>query len=115
MTSAAVLIVFALAVARVTTLVTSDRITRAPRERFLAWAWSRAWPNPEPSWQVVRAGGGDPPLLAYLIECPWCVSIYVAAVAAPLWYWLGTNPRVLVPAVALAFSYVTGFLAQHGE
>ena len=59
--------------------------------------------------------GAEPPLPVYLITCPWCVSIYVGAVAAPLVYFWGSSPWLLVPALALAFSYATGFLAQLGE
>lgn len=112
MTPAITFLIYALAVARITTLINEDRVTRAPRDRFLAWSWRRAW---GPDADEIRDMGGDPPLLAYLIECPWCVSIYVGAVAAPLWYWLGTSPWLLVPAVALAFSYITGYLASRGE
>jgi hypothetical protein len=122
MTSAVVLIVFALAVARVTRLINEDVLLDGPRERVVSWAWARRYgseptleASPRPLWSLVRLNGGVEPKLAYLITCPWCASIYVGAVAAPLWYWLGTNPWVLVPAAALAFSYVTGFLAQHGE
>lgn len=122
MTSAAVLLVFALAVARVTRLINEDVLLDGPRDRLVAWAWARRYGgqlteevNPRPFWMLVRSNGAVEPKLAYLVTCPWCASIYVGAVAAPLWYWLGTSPWVLVPAAALAFSYVTGFLAQHGE
>ena len=53
--------------------------------------------------------------MAYLIGCPWCASIYVGAVAAPLVYWLGESPGLLVPALALALSHLTGLLAKIGE
>jgi hypothetical protein len=130
------LLVYALAVARVTRLVTSDRITEAPRRRLSIWLWAKAVPDPDVQmiqfanayWakqpaEVVKRhiamerfdDGADPPLLVYLIGCPWCVSIYVGAVAAPLVYFLGASPWLLVPALALAFSYVTGYLAQKGE
>lgn len=119
----AALLVYALAVARVTRLINSDVLLTGPRERLIAWAWARRYgrqmsieERPRPLWQLVRRNGGVEPKLATLIVCPWCASIYVGAVAAPLWFWLGTSPWVLVPAAALAFSYLTGFLAQrHGE
>lgn len=127
MQPAVILLVYALAVARVTRLVTADVLLNNPRERVIAWAWQRRYGanlvsartedgtslGQMPMWQAVKAHGGLEPKLAYLISCPWCASIYVSAVAAPLWYWLGTSPWLLVPAAALAFSYITGFLAQH--
>jgi hypothetical protein len=106
-----VLLVFALAVARVTRLITSDKITERPRDAVVSWAWSRFKPAVPPSdWD--RA---DPPLPAYLITCPWCVSIYVAAPAAVMaWAW-GDSPVLFIPALALAFSQVTGLMSTIGE
>lgn len=124
------LLVYALAVARVTRLINSDVLLTGPRERLIAWAWARRYGGQMvfardeigrslgqvPIWRGAKANGAVEPKLATLIVCPWCASIYVGAVAAPLWFWLGTSPWVLVPAAALAFSYLTGFLAQrHGE
>jgi hypothetical protein len=125
------LAVYALAVARATRLVTSDRITEAPRRWLSIRLWARTINDPTaagrlPAMAVKHGprvaarelarerfdGGGDPPLAVYLLSCPWCASIWLGAAAAPLWYWLGSNPWLLVPAVALAFSYVTGFLAS---
>lgn len=57
--------------------------------------------------------GDDVPKLAYMITCPWCVSIWVGAVAAPVVWFAGSTPWVFVPALALAASYVTGWLASH--
>lgn len=133
------LAVYALAVARVTRLLVSDRIAEAPR-RWLAirlWArtidvaTARSWADMHlyrhdqghestaalPEVRRLMAAerldaDGDPPLAVYLLSCPWCASIYVGAVAAPLWYGLGSSPWLLVPAAALAFSYVTGFTAS---
>lgn len=129
MTLTALLFIYALAVARVTRLIGEDVLLDGPREKITDWAWRRKYGsaptstrNPDgeyrgvmPSWQVAKKLDAVEPKLAYLITCPWCASIYVGAVAAPLWYWLGTSPWLLVPAAALAFSYITGFLAQHGE
>lgn len=126
--------VFALAVARVTRLVTVDRITEAPRRWLIARLWAphvyegevrRRWPAASGTPAEVRQGqrvvalerfdaDGDPPLGAYLVTCPWCVSTYVGAAVAPLWYLLGTSPWLLIPAAALAFSHVTGFLSSKG-
>lgn len=102
------LLVYALAVARVTRLVTADKITEGLRGRVIRWADRRAGVDPADEFPPT-------PLLAYLVTCPWCVSIYVGAVAAPLVYWLGETPWTLVPALALAFSAVAGYLAAIGE
>lgn len=123
------LVVYALAVARVTRLINEDVLLDGPRDRVIAAAWARRYGGQPvsaraedgsplgqmPMWQAAKANGAVEPKLAYLITCPWCASIYVSLLAAPLWYWLGSSPWLLVPAAALAFSYVTGYLAQHGE
>jgi len=90
-------VVMALATARVTRLVTRDRILAAPRRAIL-----RALP--------------DDSLLAYLVVCDLCVSVYTGALAAVYgaaagwWSW---EDAVFV---ALAYSYVTGWLAsREGE
>lgn len=89
------LLVAALATARLTRLVTRDRITHALRRRIL----KRLDPEGLP---------------AYLLVCDWCTSVYMGALvtAAGLWgpawfYWIG---------VALALSHITGWLAsKEGE
>lgn len=113
MSPALTLAVYALAVARVTRLITADRITEAPRRWLVVRLWARTLPFSDAREEAGRrfAAGGVPPLGAYLVTCPWCVSTYVGIVAAPLWYWAGSSPWLLVPAAALALSYVTGFLA----
>jgi len=87
------LLIAALATARITRLITQDRITEAPRHWIL-----RRLP--------------DESLLAYLMVCDWCASVYVgaavAASGAALGWWSWT---MAVPA-ALAFSYIAGYLAS---
>ncbi len=90
-----VLAITALAVARVTRLVTDDYLLAEPRARTIQWL-------------------GEESKLAYLLTCPWCVSIYIAAAAAPAADWAGHSPWYLIPATALALSHVTGLLAQLG-
>lgn len=91
------MVVMALATARVTRLVTRDRILDAPRRVVL-----RALP--------------DDSLLAYLMVCDWCVSVYTGALAAVGGAWAGWWDWWAAPAFALAFSYVTGWLAsREGE
>lgn len=99
---AVLFVVYALAVARLTKLITSDRITKAPREALI-----RRLPE-DSAW-------------AYFVVCQWCTSVWVGAVAAPVtWWWGGLQvdgvPSLLaVPALALAYSAFTGYLAQFAQ
>jgi hypothetical protein len=91
------LTVGALAVHRLTRLVTEDEVTRPLRERLT---------------KVVSGTMYRPvhPRLGYLVTCPWCVSVYVAAGWAALTV---AAPAVTAPAGAvLAWSSVTGLLAS---
>lgn len=88
------LLVAALATARLTRLVTRDRITHAPRRRILGRL------NPEG-------------LAAYLLVCDWCTSVYVGAGVAALYVWGPGWPVLGWAAYALAFSHVTGWLASN--
>jgi len=91
-------LVTVLAIARVTRLLTTDRILDQPRialmERFISKA-------------------GDESLAAYLVSCPWCISMYVGAAGAGAWWAWGTNTAYLAVTLALAASYVTGWLSSH--
>lgn len=89
-------VITALAVARVTRLVTTDYITAPIRQ-----------------WAVLKLGTSSKG--AYLITCQWCTSLWVAAAAAPAAWWWGHSPWYLIPAAALAYSHITGFLAQFGD
>lgn len=127
------LLVYALAVARVTRLITADRITAAPRRWLSIRLWTpriqladverRQFDNAYWARQAIPAvrrqlaqerydDGAEQPLAVYLLTCPWCASIYVAAAAAPVAYWWGAEPWFFVPALGLAFSYVTGKLGE---
>lgn len=90
-----------LAVARVTRFITSDMLFETPR----GWAVRR----------LIEHKGQSSSLrgtLAYLIVCDWCASVYVGAAAAGAWcVWGETMPFMMV-ALALAASYVTGFLSS---
>lgn len=111
----AIIVLYALATARITRLVTTDKLTLPPRRAVVRWAFRRRYgaaPGEGLDEELAAAAADNPPALAYLVNCPWCVSVYVGAVVAPLaWFW-GTSPWLAVPALALAFSYVTGFLAS---
>lgn len=102
-----VLVVFALATARLTGLATLDEITRPTREAILRRLDERRASH--------RA-------LAYFVTCPWCQSLWIGAAVAPIAYasvpvdyWQGANPWALVPALALAFSMTTGMLSGVGR
>lgn len=123
MQSAVIVAVYALAVARITRLIVADKVLERPRRAVILSAWLRAYPwvraeePDDPTQQrknlaMVMANHADnPPMLAYLVVCPWCVSIWVGAVMAPLALAWGTRWWMLAPALALAFSHITGFLA----
>lgn len=65
----AILILLAfLAVARLTRLLTEDRLTVAYR-RWVVNKW------------------GEDSMQSYLAHCPWCTSVYVAAVVMPPTVW----------------------------
>lgn len=91
------LVIAALVTARLTLVITTDRITQAPRN----WLLARLDPDS---------------LAAYLVVCNWCVSFYVglgvAAVGVVVGWWAWPW---LVP-LGLAFSMVAGLLAsREGE
>lgn len=87
-------LVAALATARLTRLVTRDRITDAPRRALL-----RRLRNRE--------------LLAYLVVCDWCASVYTGAAVAAAGAAYGAWTWAWAPVLALAFSYTAGWLAGH--
>ncbi|MET0478364.1 MAG: hypothetical protein ABW222_10455 [Actinomycetota bacterium] len=95
------LLIYALAVARVTGLIVADSITEELRDSALAWLDDR--PKTLGSY------------LATLIQCPWCAGMWVALIASPLVWFYGGSPFMLIPAVALAFSQVTGMTHNLGR
>lgn len=95
------LLIYALAVARVTGLVVADSITEPARDRL------RGWLDDTP--------GSAGEWFATLITCPWCAGMWVSLAAAPLVWFFGDSPVMLVPALALAFSQITGATANLGR
>lgn len=88
------LLLYALAVARVTGLITTDTITEEIRGDLIGWLDDRP--------KTLGA------YLATLITCSWCAGMWVSFIAAPLvWFW-GDSPVMLIPTISLAFSQVTG-------
>jgi hypothetical protein len=95
------LLVYALAAARLTGLVVADSLTEPVRE----WLILRLDDRPH------TAGAS----IATLIECPWCAGMWISLVTSPMaWFW-GDSPFMLIPAIALAFSQVTGMTANLGR
>jgi len=95
------LLIYTLAVSRITGLVVSDSITEPVRDALINWLDDRP------------ATLGS--FVAELIQCPWCAGMWVSLVVAPLaWYW-GDSPIMLIPALALAFSQVTGAISNLGR
>lgn len=101
MTDPVLLVIYALAVARVTGLITSDSITEPARDALIGWLDDR--PNTLGSF------------LAALIQCPWCAGMWVSLIAAPLIWQFGASPVMLIPAIALALSQVTGMTNNLGR
>ncbi|QRY62741.1 hypothetical protein JVX90_00240 [Gordonia sp. PDNC005] len=79
-------------IARLTRLVTVDQITHWARQRI-----------------VVRFGFGN---LAYLVTCPWCMSVWLGSGVAVAAYWWGDTRWWLMVALAGTASLVTGWAAN---
>lgn len=78
-------------VARVTRMITTDKIFEVPRD----WILDRVNPLG---------------MITYMLGCPWCISVYAGSGLAFVMYRYGTEPYVTVPAIALTASYITGWL-----
>ena len=98
-------IIYTLAVTRLTTLVTHDQITLPIRQKLISAF------NPNKRWQrMVVYLLGEPDGSA--TGCPWCVSIWIAALTAPaLLYW----QYAYLPMASLAASQVTGMIFKQGR
>lgn len=77
--------------ARLTRLITDDKIT----EGFRQWVVSRA---------------GDESLISYLVYCSWCVSVYTGAAVSLGWWAFGDQVWYQIILIALSCSYAAGFL-----
>jgi hypothetical protein len=87
--------VYLLAFARLVVLVTADMITARPRDAVVT---------------ALKERKHD--MLAYMLLCPWCLSIWLALPAAPIIYAYGDSPWLFVPALVLALSAAAGALAR---
>jgi len=103
-----IIVVYALAVARLTGMFTVDEVTRPVRE----WLVGRF--DPYRRWQrwlaYLLGGADDTP-----DGCPWCVSIWVGMFTAPLVVMWWRQPVVLVPMLGLAVSQTTGMITGVGR
>lgn len=114
------LVLDALAVSRITRLITHDRIGAHLRKPIIkaAYGWSnnvQGWTDAEVAysaqeWDQVVHDDDEPPELAAFIVCPWCVGQWVAfGVVLARWAF----PRKWEPlGRALAFSQIAGFVAD---
>lgn len=108
MPSAIVFVLYTLAVARITTLITHDEITAPAR-----------------SWLIRRFDSSrrGHRLVVYLLGspdddtsgCPWCVSMWVGLASSPLVWLLPDSPWVMVPVLGFAASQVTGMIYVYGR
>jgi hypothetical protein len=96
-----VLLIYGLAVTRLTGIITQDTITEPIRERIVARLDNR----PHTLGQTITT----------LLNCPWCAGMWVCIVATPLVWWWATSPWLLAPALALAFAQFVGMTSQIGR
>ncbi|WKK11958.1 hypothetical protein QYN14_25350 [Rhodococcus ruber] len=89
-----------LAAARLTRVLTTDKIG-------------------EPYRQLIVRRFGPESLLSYFAHCAWCTGMWIAALATPLAWWAAGLRHHLplsgwwaVPALALTVSYLIGVLAR---
>jgi hypothetical protein len=87
--------IYLLAFARVVVLITADMITARRRDAV-----------------VEALAGRGHTLAAYMVTCPWCVSIWLAIPAAPIIYAYGHHWWLFLPALALALSAAAGALGR---
>jgi hypothetical protein len=86
-----------LALARVTRLVVSDRLTDFLR----IWAYRRS--------------RGAETMLTYFVQCPWCVSMWLGLGSSWAVFLLTGWDWWLYPLLSLAGSYAVGVLAENLE
>jgi hypothetical protein len=87
--------VYLLAFARIVVFLTSDFLINDQRDAFVTALLERGHKK-----------------LAYLVLCPWCLSIWLAIPAAPIIYAYGHHWWLFMPALALALSAASGALAR---
>lgn len=102
-----ILVLMALATARLTRFITTDVLFEPIRNPTVRWMTRDRWighenPGVSPFWSKV----------AYLIVCDWCASVYVGAAVSGAWMAWGETMWFMGLMAALAASYATGFLSS---
>lgn len=106
-----------LSVYRLTRLLIVDEFPpiRIPREMLVAYLDPGEDHKAKYKWAKPRWGQlGDS--IAYLIECPWCMSIWLGALVVKVATWFASVPAPVL--VWLAASAITGLIAtieSHSE
>lgn len=132
--------VYALAIARATGLITADTLTEPLRDGLIRRLGQGLPPHPglaamDLAMKIVSGGQPQPPslpdidyvlaqlrqahparwVLGKLATCAWCASIWISAAVVPLAWWHGDSLWLLLPALALAASQITGMLSDVGR
>lgn len=123
------LLIVALAAYRITRIITTDSISEPARERIYRWAWvepdevlayavaQERWAGESLPFQT-DADDPPPPLprrgglrtwLNQLVQCAWCMGVWVSAGTYAVWRWWTWEP-VHVLIVMLAVAGVQGWL-----
>ena len=76
------LVTDALAVHRLTRLVTKDAITQRPREAVIRRAYRGPRMRGGLSWEDYAHSDPHPPAIAKLVTCSWCAGVWMAAAVA---------------------------------
>jgi hypothetical protein len=95
-----VLVLYGLAVVRLTGLVLHDDITAPLRTHLVA-----------PLATAPRPG----PFLHELLTCPWCISVWLGLMVAPVAVWRPHAWWALIPAFALVSSQIAGMVNTVGR
>ena len=106
MPSALIIIMYALAVARITRLITHDVITEPIRSALL-----RRFDPQKRRHRLAVYALGD--MNDNTDGCPWCVSVWVSVASAPAAIYWQHNTITATILLALAASYATGIMAEH--
>lgn len=95
---AAWLFLYALAAMRITRLIALDAILDRPRE-----------------WITTRTDRTRAAPLGYLVNCPWCVGVWVGAALTAVVALTHGSPWTEWPIIALALAQVAGMLTTATE
>ena len=96
-----ILLIYLMAIARLTGMTVDDTLFDGPRDAVLGWL------DPTP-----RSLGS---YIAKLITCQWCAAVWwSAAVVPPMWFF-GHSPYLLIPATVLAGAQFVGMISRTGR